>query len=192
MLSDTVGPILPAFFGCVLTAILMSLLQLIHHNSSAQIWLLIVLLAFTGKTSFLLLTFNTFLRSFETEMLIETSLTGAAAPLVISSLAADLCYVVETLVRIPFHHLPLLTSPIQTLLSPPQILKKTNISPSGNIQRRITLRTILQPLCLRHGSWHPDRTGSQRISQREIRLDSPALDLKNLHLIWCFSNRKSA
>jgi hypothetical protein len=119
MLSDTVSPMLPTFFEYALTAIRMSLLQLIDHNSSAQIWLLFVLLAFTGKTPFLLLTSNTFLRSFETEMLTETSFTGAASPLVISTLAADLFYVVETLVKIPLHHPSLLTNPIQTLPSPP-------------------------------------------------------------------------
>jgi hypothetical protein len=191
MISDTVGPMLPALFGCVLTAILMILLQLIDHNSSAQIWLLFVVLAFTGKTSFLLFTSNTPLRSFETEMLTKISFAGAASPLIISPLAADLFYAVDTLVRIPFHY-PLSPSPLFPSIPLPKHGKKVNISPSGNIQRRITLRTILQPLYLRHGSRHPDRTASQRISQREIRLDSPVLDLRNPHLIWCHSHRKSA
>ncbi|KAH9221186.1 major facilitator superfamily domain-containing protein [Leptodontidium sp. 2 PMI_412] len=69
-ISDTIGPMWPAFFGCILTAIPMILLQLIHENTTEQIWLLYTLLA----------------------------ATGTAASMIISPLAADLFYVIETLV----------------------------------------------------------------------------------------------
>ncbi|KAH7321432.1 major facilitator superfamily domain-containing protein [Rhexocercosporidium sp. MPI-PUGE-AT-0058] len=69
-ISDTCGPMLPAFSGCILTAVPMILLQLIHQDTAEQVWLLYVLLA----------------------------AIGTAASLIISPLAADLFYVIETLV----------------------------------------------------------------------------------------------
>lgn len=44
MLSDKCGPMWLACLGCILTAIPMILLQLIHENSKEQIWLLCALL----------------------------------------------------------------------------------------------------------------------------------------------------
>ncbi|PVH85381.1 MFS general substrate transporter [Cadophora sp. DSE1049] len=70
ILSDTCGPMWPAFLGCILTAIPMILLQLIHDNTKEQIWLLYALLV----------------------------AIGTAASLIISPLAADLFFVMDTLV----------------------------------------------------------------------------------------------
>ncbi|KAH7393097.1 major facilitator superfamily domain-containing protein [Cadophora sp. MPI-SDFR-AT-0126] len=70
ILSDTCGPMWPAFLGCIWTAIPMVLLQLITDNTKEQIWLLYALLA----------------------------AIGAAASFIISPLAADLFFVMNTLV----------------------------------------------------------------------------------------------
>jgi MFS family permease len=48
-LSDHYGSRLPAFAGFILTAVPMILFQLITHNSLAQIWLLYILLALSGR-----------------------------------------------------------------------------------------------------------------------------------------------
>jgi MFS family permease len=48
-LSDRYGPRWPAIAGFVLTVIPLVLLQLVTHNSAAQIWLLYILLVLAGK-----------------------------------------------------------------------------------------------------------------------------------------------
>lgn len=84
-LSDAVGPRWLACGGCLLSAVPVILLQLIHEKTEGQMLLLFFLLALIGMSCR------------DLQCFVLTIHTGTILPFIVSPLAADLFYIVEIL-----------------------------------------------------------------------------------------------